>query len=88
MKTKRLSDALLAVCALYELGGSHKKVRTIDVAIHLFRQYPSRFCIDGYPEYPEREKAREEKLKARQEAQNEENPSFDGDKNNEDEKED
>lgn len=36
----------------------------------------------------EREKAREEKLKARQEAQNEENPSFDGDKNNEDEKED
>ena len=36
----------------------------------------------------EREKAREEKLKARQEAQNEENPSFDGGKNNEDEKED
>jgi len=36
----------------------------------------------------ERAKAREEKLKARQEAQNEENPSFDGDKNNKDEKED
>lgn len=36
----------------------------------------------------ERAKAREEKLKARQETQNEENPSFDGDKNNEGEKED
>ncbi|MBN2867335.1 MAG: OmpH family outer membrane protein [Flavobacteriaceae bacterium] len=36
----------------------------------------------------ERAKAREEKLKARQEAQNEENPSFDGDKNYKDEKED
>lgn len=35
----------------------------------------------------ERAKAREEKLKARQETQNEENPSFDGD-NNKDEKED
>jgi len=36
----------------------------------------------------EREKAREDKLKARQETQNEDSPSFDGDKNNEDEKQD
>ena len=54
----RLPNHLIAVCALYELGGDVSRQHSEDVAVRCFKVAPRRFGWKRYPEYPSEVTAR------------------------------
>tara|TARA_Y100000310_G_scaffold268290_1_gene280810 strand:+ start:1487 stop:2116 length:630 start_codon:yes stop_codon:yes gene_type:complete len=53
MKKDELNKSEKVLLAIYELDKSNKKKITVeDVAVKLWRMWPSEFCMRGYPNYP------------------------------------
>lgn len=55
MKQEKLSKSDKALIVVYELEKKRKsnvKITVEDVAVALWKKYPSEFCMKGYPQYP------------------------------------
>jgi len=55
MQQEKLSKSDKALIVVYELEKKRKnngKITVEDVAVALWKKYPSEFCMKGYPQYP------------------------------------
>jgi hypothetical protein len=48
-----INNILIAVYALYRIGGAEKDLHTEDIALECFKIAPDRFCWTRYPQYPD-----------------------------------
>ena len=58
MTFDELSNEKIVAYVLYELGGTHKKVHTEDIAFECFKVAKERFSWRNYKEHPDKEVAR------------------------------